>query len=323
LGIFQFPAFPLTDLPQKAPKLPKRGIWLNASEDPNFKKFKGHVTVLSFWDYASINSIRSLYYLKKWEELYKPLGLQIIGIHAPDYTFEYKRENLEKALERMEIPYPVLMDNNFRLWNKYGVFLWPTNFIINHEGQVIYEQVGEGGNRKFEEMIRLAISQADPNARFSALATPRDIQYLFDETFCGVMSEEIRVGSGSKDNRLRVPNIANEEGFRKGKIVNYEDKGRRHPRGFFVHGPWKNQEDYFEYVGKKASLEDYVGIDFEAYELYTALSSHRIDPVRFYLLLDSQPIEPSGRGKDVSVDENGNTYVLVDEPRLYYLAKNP
>jgi alkyl hydroperoxide reductase subunit AhpC len=322
LMMFSTHAFGLSEIPQKAPKLPKHGIWFNTSEDDQHKNLKGQITIINFWDYASINSIRNLYYLKKWEELYSPLGVRVIGVHAPDYKFEYKRENVENALRRLGVTFPVLMDNNFKVWNMYEVFLWPTKFIIDKEGQVVYQHVGEGGYRDFEEAIRLVISADNPTARFQRLAVPRDFQDLFDETYCGVMSEEIRVGTGSKEHRLRTPNIANSEGLHPGRMINYEDKGERQPRGFFVHGAWKNQEDYFEYAGKKPALEDYIGIDFEGHEVFGVLSSHRIDPVRFYLLLDSKPVPTLQRGKDISVDANGNTYVFVDEPQLYYLLEN-
>ena len=73
--------YALSDLPRKAPKFPKKVIWLNVPEDERVKGFKGYVTLLDFWDYASISSIRELYYIKKWKELYEPLGLRVIGIH--------------------------------------------------------------------------------------------------------------------------------------------------------------------------------------------------------------------------------------------------
>jgi len=319
--VFQSSSFGLTEVHKKAPKFPKRAIWINAPDDVQFKNLKGQVTLVDFWDYASINSIRNLNYVKQWNELYEPLGLQTIGVHAPDYRFAYKRENLEQAIGRMEIDYPILMDNNFRIWKKYGVFLWPTKFLINHKGKVVHIQVGEGNHRLFEEKIRYYLAEANPTTRFPALATPRGPQNLFDESYCGIMSDEIRVGTGGKDYRLQTPTIANEEGLHKNQVIDYVDRGQRNPRGFFVHGQWRNEEDYFEHAKQTEGLMNYLGVQFEGYAVFGILSSNRLGPARFYLLLDSEPIALAQRGRDVSVDENGRTYVLVAEPRIYSLVQ--
>lgn len=316
------PSYETKKLPYKAPKFPKRAIWLNAPEDKHFKDLKGRVTLLDFFDYASVNSVRNLHYVKKWNHLYHPLGLQVIGVHAPDFSFEYKKENVKNALERLGIDFPVLMDNSFKTWKEYDVFLWPTQFIIDHNGNVVYEQAGEGNYREFEEQLRRYLSEANPKTRFPAFATGRDEQDLFDQLFCGTFSETVRTGTGGKEHRLRGPSILNKEGFVHGHTVKYEDRGVRDSKGFFAHGPWRNREDYFEHARTTEQLEDYLGVSFEGYEAYAVLGSSRLDPVRFYLLMDSQPIMPLQRGQDVSTDEYGKTYVMVDEPRLYYLVRN-
>ncbi len=308
---------------KKAPKLPKRAIWLNAPKDKSFKEFKGQVTLLDFWSYASINSIRSLDYIKKWNEVYKSLGLEVIGIHAPSYSFEYKKENVKEALKRLGINYPVMLDNNFKTWKKFEVFLWPTQYLVNDKGQIVYQHVGEGDYRGFEEKIRRYLAEANPLLRFPPFVTKRGgLKDLFDELYCGVMSEEVLIGTGRGGISLRNPIIANEEGFRQGKAIDYVDKGKRENKAFFVHGAWRNREDYFEHARSTRILKDYIGINFQGREAYSVISSSRLDPVRFYLLLDSEPINVPQRGKDVSVDADGKTYVLADEPRLYYLLKN-
>lgn len=306
---------------KKAPEFPQKGIWLNADRE-QVKGYRGRVTLVDFWDYASSHSIRNLAYIKRFQELYGPLGLEVIGIHAPDFEFEYKKGNLKKALWRLGVTYPVLMDNHFQVWKAFGVILWPSQVLIAADGNIVYQNSGEGHHRELEEKIREELTKIKPKSRLSTLVSPKDEPNYFDEVLCGIMSDEVRIGAGEKDAlRMREPLIANEEGVALGKTISYQDAGKRFPRGFFAQGLWKNRKDSFEHARASENLEDYVGTVFEGSEVYGVLSSSRLEPVRFYLLLDSKPLSLIQRGQDVLVDEEGKTYVLVDEPRLYYLVR--
>jgi len=309
-------------LPRKASELPEKAVWLNVTKgDKHFREFKKHITLVDFWDYTSINSIRDLTYIKKWQELYGPLGFRVIGVHSPDFDIAHKKDNVRQAAQRLGIPFPVLMDNDFKIWKQYQVFSWPTQFLIDHKGNVVYEHIGEGNYREVEEKLRSYLSKANRKAHLPALAASKENLNLFDTTFCGSMSEEIRIGTG-KGYNLRNPTIFNNEGLRNGKVITYEDQGRREPQGFFAQGMWRNYEDHFEHAQATENLEDYLGILFEGNEVYGVLDSNRLDPIRVYLLLDSQPIGMEQMGRDALRDQDGKTYVMVDKPRLYYLLQN-
>jgi len=321
IGLSGGPQFAVADLPRKAPDFPKKGIWFNAPNNSQIDDLKGVVTFIHFWDYSSINFIRNFSYLKQWQDLYGPLGFQVIGVHSPDYEFAYKKKNVKSAINRLGITYPVLMDNNFKAWNRFEVFSWPTQFIIDQNGKIVYEQRGEGNYREVEEMIRHHLSLADPTTRFPPLISSRSKGNLFDMTYCGAMSEEVRVGTKS-GSALGGPYLANEQGLKQGSVIEYVDRGTRQPRGFFAHGPWKNHSDHFEHSKKTDSLEHYLGVNFQGNEAYGVLSSSQWGPVRFYLLLDSEPMLFAQMGKDVQIDADGNTFVQVGRPRLYYLLKD-
>lgn len=307
--------------PKKAPGFPQKGIWLNADRE-QIKDYHGRITLVDFWDYASSHSIRNLGLIKRFQEFYGPLGLEVIGVHAPDFEFEYKRENLKKALWRLGVTYPVLMDNHFKVWKAFAVILWPSQILIDADGNIVYQNSGEGRHRELEEKIREQLAKIKPKSRLPVLVSPKDEPNYFDEVLCGMMSDEVRIGAGEKDAlRMREPLIANKEGVALGKTISYQDGGKRFPRGFFAQGLWKNRKDSFEHTRATENLEDYVGAVFEGSEVYSVLSSSRLEPVRFYLLLDSKPLSLIQRGQDILVDESGQTYVLVDEPRLYYLVR--
>jgi len=305
----------------QAPPLPSHALWLNLPKGRPVPGFARKVTLIEFWDYSSVHSIRDIEYLKKWLSLYSPLGFQAVSVHAPDFDFGYKKENVERALKRLGVFWPVLMDNQFKTWKAYRVFSWPTRFLIDPGGRVIFTLRGEGEYRRTEEKIRLALISRNPRTRLPAFASPRELFDVFDSAVCGEMSDEIRVGTGKTDS-LQKPAIANAEGFRSGRVVTYEDRGVRNLKGFFAHGAWRNFEDHFEHARSTASPEDYLGVNFEGAGVYSVLSSSHLEPVKFFVLLDSRPLEFRERGRDILTDGSGRTYVMAEEPRLYYLAEN-
>jgi alkyl hydroperoxide reductase subunit AhpC len=308
-------------IPRKAPPFPEKAIWLNLKANTPPPAFKGKVTLVEFWDYASIHSVRDVTVLKKWLKAYGDLGFQVISVHSPDFGFAYKKENLKRAVERLEIRYPVLLDNDFKMWKAYEVFSWPTQFLVDPKGKIVFSQIGEGNARGVEEKIRELLTRRDRKMKLPSMVIPQDRSVLFDEVFCGDMSDEIRIGYGESFG-LRSASIANVEGFQPEKVVEYQDLGNHNYRSFFAHGAWRNFADSFEHARATAGYTDYVGILFEGYEVYAALSASRLDPAKVYLLLDSQPVPFDQRGKDVTKDPEGSTYVLVSEPRLYYLLSH-
>ena len=115
---------------------------------------KGKVVLIDFWTYSCINCIRTLPYLKAWYEKYKDQGLVIIGVHAPEFAFEAKIENVEKAIQKFGITYPVAMDNDFSTWKNYKNRYWPAHYLIDRTGQVVYSHFGEGQYELTEANIR-------------------------------------------------------------------------------------------------------------------------------------------------------------------------
>ena len=125
---------------EKAPSFPAAGIWL--TQPPGKKFFDDKLTLVYFWDYTSINSIREIEILKKWGGLYYPYGFQMVWIHAPEFPFAEHRENVASAARRLKIPYPIFLDNDFKLWEAYQVRSWPTKILVNGEGEIIDSNVG-------------------------------------------------------------------------------------------------------------------------------------------------------------------------------------
>src|SRR5688572_5339821 len=107
---------PPADAEIYAPEFPPRMPWLNAAFVRMDRLLGRHMALVEFWDFARVNSMRTLPYLTAWHERYADAGLAVIGVHSPGYSFGRDPEAVARAVERLEIPYPVVVDSEFEVW---------------------------------------------------------------------------------------------------------------------------------------------------------------------------------------------------------------
>jgi hypothetical protein len=127
-----------------APEFPNGMEWLNvAFLRMNTMMGRGAVLV-EFWDFARVNSLRTMPYLKAWHERYRDAGLRVIGIHSPGYSFGRDRDTVAGAVERLEVPYAVLLDPGLEVWRLYGNKGWPGRYLFDRTGKLVFIHYGEG-----------------------------------------------------------------------------------------------------------------------------------------------------------------------------------
>ena len=141
-----------------APEFVGISRWLNLPAEKagplTLNKLRGKVVLVDFWTYSCINCIRTLPYVTKWYDTYKDQGLVVIGVHTPEFEFEKLTENVERAIKRHGITYPVGQDNTFSTWNAYQNRYWPAKYLIDQNGQIVYTHFGEGKYEETENQIR-------------------------------------------------------------------------------------------------------------------------------------------------------------------------
>jgi len=115
---------------------------------------RGKVVVIDFWTYSCINCIRTLPYLEKLYQTYKDWGLVVIGVHAPEFQFERNIRNVQTAVKKYGLSYPVVQDNDFLTWRAFHNYYRPAKYIIDKDGIVRYQHFGEGAYRQTEEVIQ-------------------------------------------------------------------------------------------------------------------------------------------------------------------------
>ena len=143
-----------------APEFPTGLEWLNvAFLRMNTLMGRGAVLV-EFWDFARVNSLRTMPYLKAWHERYSDAGLRVIGIHSPGYSFGRDRDTVARAVERLEVRYPVLLDPALEVWRLYGNMGWPGRYLFDRTGKLAFIHYGEGEYLETELAIQEHVGEA-------------------------------------------------------------------------------------------------------------------------------------------------------------------
>jgi thiol-disulfide isomerase/thioredoxin len=148
------PVEPTSSAP--APMAPEfQGInhWIN-SAPLTMQQLRGKVVLVEFWTYSCINCIHVLPHVKQWHERYKDQGLVVVGVHTPEYGHERVLGNLEAAVKRFGIGYPVAQDNGYKTWNAFGNRYWPALYLIDQDGRIVYRHFGENDYDITEANIR-------------------------------------------------------------------------------------------------------------------------------------------------------------------------
>ena len=97
--------------------------------------------------------------LRAWHERYEASGLTIIGVHSPEFFWEHSRDNVAAAVRRLGVRYPVVQDNDFAIWKRFGVRAWPTAVLVDRSGAVRFRHIGEGAYAETEELIRRLLAE--------------------------------------------------------------------------------------------------------------------------------------------------------------------
>jgi thiol-disulfide isomerase/thioredoxin len=128
--------------------------WINAAAPITLSGLRGKIVLVNFWTYSCINCRRTIPYLKRWQAEYGPLGLQVIGIHTPEFRFEHTRPNVDTYVREQGIPYPVGQDNDFRTWDAWENEAWPGFYLLDRQGRIVMSREGEDHAREIESAIR-------------------------------------------------------------------------------------------------------------------------------------------------------------------------
>ena len=174
--------------------------WLNTpgGKPLGLASLKGKVVLVDFWAYSCINCQRELPHVEAWAKDYAADGLDVVGVHTPEYAFEHVPSNVASGVRRLGLTFPVALDNSYDTWNAYDNQSWPAAYLIDATGQIRHVSIGEGDYTSEEQLIRQLLSAAHPTL---TLPRPTDVPDTTPddpdqtpETYLGAEREQGYVG---------------------------------------------------------------------------------------------------------------------------------
>jgi cytochrome c biogenesis protein CcdA/thiol-disulfide isomerase/thioredoxin len=150
-----------------APNFTDVTTWLNTPGDQplTMKGLRGKVVIVDFWTYSCINCQRSLPHVEAWYKRYAPYGLEIVGVHTPEFAFEHVVSNVKAQAKVLGVKYPIAVDNNYGTWNAYDNEYWPAEYLIDAQGVVRHVDFGEGNYALTETLIRKLLVAGHPGLK--------------------------------------------------------------------------------------------------------------------------------------------------------------
>jgi thiol-disulfide isomerase/thioredoxin len=280
--------------------------WIN-SPPLTAKQLKGKVVLVDFWTYSCINCLRAVPYIRAWAEKYKDSGLVVIGVHTPEFDFEKQQPNVQKAVEKFAIPYPVALDSNRAIWDAFHNQYWPAHYFIDATGKVRYQHFGEGDYDQSERWIQQLLKEAHstPMPSGSSPVHGQGVQAAADSS--NVRSPETYLGYA------RASDFASPSGIKRDSEQIYTQPSLLRLNQWALVGRWVDHDQFA--VLNSASGK--IAFRFHARDLHLVLGpAANSKAVRFRVTIDGQA---PGESHGVDTDAEGNG--VVTDYRLYQLIR--
>lgn len=288
--------------PGAMPPLNGSTQWLN-SLPLDSDALRGKVVLVDFWTYSCINCLRTLPYLKAWDEKYRARGLVIIGVHAPEFAFEKDIHNVTQAVHDLGIRYPVAIDNQYAIWNAFKNEYWPAHYLVDSKGMVRHRHFGEGEYAETEKMIQALLKEAGQPSIGNSLVQVSGTGATFAAADIQ-RSPETYLGYG------RGENLASPEVIARDATAQYSTPHGLQPDHWALGGNWRISA---ESVAVRA-VGGSISYLFQGRDLHLVMGSAK--PVRFRVTLDGK-----APGADHGADTDENGFGILRDQRLYQLIR--
>ncbi len=284
-----------------APELQAKG-WLN-SPPLTGREVTGKVVLYDFWTYSCVNCVRTLPYLRAWHDRYRDDGLVVVGVHSPEFDFEKDHGNVEGAVARLKVTWPVALDDDMAIWGAFTNRYWPAKWITDRQGRIRFFHAGEGNYAQTEDVIRalLGVDASEPRAK-----DPKQPGPAVDDVISAITQETY---------------LGTERGSVAEEGQHAYTPGEPPLHQAVLAGTWQGEPQRIRSVSPEAS----VSLRYLAREvnLVMARGGPGGAPVDVTVELDGKPLPEAYRTIDTRVDAGGATYVRVEASDLYRLVLGP
>jgi len=301
---------------RKAPEFAQISGYINTPNNYNnaltLSSLKGKVVLVDFWTYTCINCIRTIPHINDWSQKYADKGLVIVGVHSPEFEFEKNYDNVKAAVQKFGIAYPVLLDSNHGTWNAYGNQYWPRDYLIDTQGYIRHDHIGEGDYNGTEKAIQSLLAER------TALTGAKEISFITKPTAIkpeSLQSVDLTQGTTPEIylgyNYARAP-LGNPESFKPDQTVSYSIPANTNfkPNIVYLRGDWRNNQDNMELQSDTGRI----ALTYYAKSVNIVASGKGLQGV---ISEDGlTPISTKSLGADLSKDGK----FVIDGQRLYNLA---
>jgi thiol-disulfide isomerase/thioredoxin len=304
------PTRPAVDLPVEGqlPSFSGATGWLN-SPPLTATDLRGRVVLVNFWTYTCINWLRQLPYVRAWAEKYRDDGLVVLGAHTPEFDVEHDLDNVRRAVEDLRVDYPVVIDNDYAIWDAFANRYWPALYVVDAQGRIRHHRFGEGDYAQSEAIVQRLLTEAGTGRIGHELVSVDAGGVEAAADWDSLWSPETYLGYG------RAENFASSNGAVLDTPHGYAAPARLALNQWALAGDWT--------VGRQAIVLNQAGgriaYRFHARDLHLVMAPPAPGrPIRFRVGLDGQP---PGAAHGTDLDDQGNG--TLTDPRLYQLIRQP
>jgi peroxiredoxin len=287
-------------------------FWFNTEPIP-ISALRGGVVVLFFWDFAFSASLRALPYLFGWRERYAASGCTVIGVHTPRLPFGKDHDEVQSAIERLHIDFPVVVDNESLIATHYECRVLPEIILIDKDGFIRYRSAGEGNYASIEHALQALLYQSGVGGEM-----PLVMEAVRDSDRPGVVCYRATPDIFTGYVRGSLGNV---EGYSPESGVRYDDPGIYLDARFYAEGEWMNGRDAFTLLSEHRD-EGHLRIGYQGLEAEGVLGPEGTGRVEVTVRQDSEFLGAELCGDDIRTDQSGRTFLVVDRPRVYQLVRN-
>jgi thiol-disulfide isomerase/thioredoxin len=290
----------------RAPEIGR--IWLNSSP-LSLRQLRGQAVLIDFWDYTCVNCVRTLPYVQAWHERYKDLGLVVIGVHTPEFTFAQYETNVERGVREFGLTYPIVIDSNRELWTTFANRYWPAKYLIDKEGYLRWAHFGEGAYAETEQAIQELLREISPDAKLPDI-TPPVRESDMPGAVCYPPTAELYLGNA----RGRIGNLS---GFVEDQPSEYSFEGPLTEGVFYLQGRWASTREFAALDGAPGKLV----LKYSAAGVNLVMASTNGKPIAVEVRQDGQPLTAANQTEDVQL-RDGKSFIDVQNARMYRLLDN-
>jgi thiol-disulfide isomerase/thioredoxin len=289
-----------------APNLVGISGYVNTSPDDLKSQMQNKVVLYDFWTYSCINCLRTLPYLKAWNEKYADSGLLIIGVHSPEFEFEKDINNVKMATQKNGVTYPVVLDSDHQTWDAFNNRYWPAEYITDYLGHIRHTHFGEGDYDQTEQVIQQLLAERAQHLGLNINAN-MSLVNLQQHQFSDQQTPELYFGYDFATGRNF---IGNQEGFQPDKTVTYTLPSNFAQDHFYLGGNWQNLPDSMNLTSDNGKIV----LPYSAKDVHIVASGTG-DNIQ--VLLDGKPVTSDDAGQDL---KNGTA--VISNNRLYNLISS-